>query len=481
MTSASSLEQLVPTRTSSPLKVSVLMPTYNEAENIVPLIDAIYAQVPDVHELIVVDDNSPDGTAALVEAHAKKLPAGVVRIEKRTRDRGLTKSLKQGIKEATGNVVVWLDCDFSMPPEVIPQLLSCIQQGYDVAVGSRFVRGGRFKENTQGTPDSALAVFLSRVMNYSIQLLLVHSFKDYTSGFIAVRKEVLDAVPLEGNYGEYFIGLMFRAIRKGYRVIELPYVCVPRQRGESKTGQNLGQYLRLGSRYVTTALGLRWEALKKRALPLKPFYATEPLKAGESISITPMSADHVPLVSGLHHQVLDQTFNSRLGIPFLEDLYGSLLSDPATKAWVAVKEGEILGFVCATQDVAKTERHIQRSVYWRNQVVALLHVLTQPRDLRDFLSHKSLMRYVRRFGQPYPTILTFGVAPRAQGAGVASRLMNEVLSSFKHAKIAKLYVDTLQDNSRALAFYQKKMGFERIGQSGPNVVLAKALKEEVRS
>src|SRR5262249_15375374 len=144
-----------------------------------------------------------------------------VRVLERMKDPGLTNSLKDGIAASTGKMVVWMDCDFSMPPALIPQLLTSLSDGYDIAVGSRFVRGGSFKQNTEGTPDSPLAVFLSRVMNYSIQILLDHSFKDYTSGFIAIRRHVLEAIPLRGDYGEYFIDLMYRAIHKGYKAVEI--------------------------------------------------------------------------------------------------------------------------------------------------------------------------------------------------------------------------------------------------------------------
>jgi dolichol-phosphate mannosyltransferase len=262
-----------PIRIRTTFSVSVILPTYNEAENIVPLIEALWPQLPADSEIIVVDDNSPDGTANLAIAWAARHPNCRLLVERRLQDRGLTRSLTHGIQLASGDVVVWMDCDFSMPTQLIPQLLRCLEHGFDIAVGSRFVRGGRFKEKTEGTPDSALAVFLSRLMNYSIQFLLDHSFKDYTSGFIAVRREVLETIPLKGNYGEYFIDLIFHALRRSFRIIEVPYVCLPRERGVSKTGQHLWQYIRLGVRYVGAAFRLRLEAALRGPQPrpdLKP-------------------------------------------------------------------------------------------------------------------------------------------------------------------------------------------------------------------
>ena len=455
------------------MKVSVILPTLNEAENIIPLIEAILTEVPAVHEIIVVDDNSPDGTADLVQQFSQNRADRRVRAEKRLSNHGLTQSLRDGIQGSRGNVIVWMDCDFSMPPFVIPKLLRCIEQGYDIAVGSRFVRGGRFKEKTEGTPDSQLAVWLSRLMNYSIQLLLDHSFKDYTSGFIAIRRDIFNEILLRGNYGEYFIDLMFEAIRRGFRIIEVPYVCLPRQKGVSKTGQSLFQYLRLGSRYVRTALRLRWNALFSRVT--RPRDAQEIIPVAKtSIHIVGMGSEHVPLAAGLHHRVLYQTLNSRLGIPFLEDLYGSLLLDPQARAWVATQEDRIIGFLSATLDTRTTQRHIMRSLYWRDRIIAGIHILTSVRELRDYISHQRLMRYSRRFGMKYPCILTMGIVPEAQGSGIALRMIEEADAFFSVSGHSSYYVDTLVSNHRALSFY-KKAGFQQIGVCAGNVLLKKTL------
>jgi len=90
-------------------------------------------------------------------------------------------------------------------------------------------------------------------------LVLAWSIKDYTSGFILGRKEVFDKIDLRGDYGEYCIDLLYRAKRAGYTILELPYLCVPRQVGESKTATNLWGYLRRGVNYVTTIFRLRFK------------------------------------------------------------------------------------------------------------------------------------------------------------------------------------------------------------------------------
>src|SRR4029077_373020 len=98
-------------------------------------------------EIVVVDDHSPDGTSGLIQNLIATGSVPGLRLETRLTDRGLTKSIQHGIDVAKGEIIVWLDCDFSMPPPMIPLLLTKIDEGYDIAVGSRFVDGGKFKES----------------------------------------------------------------------------------------------------------------------------------------------------------------------------------------------------------------------------------------------------------------------------------------------------------------------------------------------
>lgn len=449
--------------------VSVLLPTYNEAENIVPLIDALRPLLPEASEIVVMDDNSPDGTADLVRAHSQTLNDPRIRVIQRLHHRGLTNSLREGIQSTHGKVVVWMDCDFSMPPEVIPVLLSNLDEGFHAVVGSRFVRGGSFKQHTEGTPDSALAVFLSRAMNVAIQLFLDHSFKDYTSGFIAIRREVLDDVPLRGDYGEYFIDLIFRALRKGYRVLEVPYTCIPRQRGVSKTGQTLAQYLTLGTGYVLTALSLRLGALTHRAQP-KREAASVPVSAQQPIIIRPLDPSQLPNVAALHVKVLSQTLNSRLGVPFLMNLYGALLEDPLVKVWVALSGTRVVGFVSATTDLLTTDRRLLKNVSWRDRFFAAIHVLTRFSFFRDYLAHSALLQFAKSAAQPYATILTLGVSDSVQSRRIGSTLVKQVVDDFSMQGVAALHVDTMESNRPAEAFYEKKCTFQKVGKAGPNVI-----------
>lgn len=244
--------------------VSVILPTYNEAENIVPLIESVIQAVRACGvasvEVLVLDDDSPDQTWHA--AQAALADGAELRIVKRTAQHGLTASIREGITLAKHPVVVWLDCDFSHPPARIPQLLFMIDQGFDVAVNSRYTVGGGEDRTGKG---GAIQLFLSHLLNWTVRFMLRPSFSDYTSGFVAARREVLSAVPLRGDYGEYFVDFIYRVLRRReYRVCELPFVAPPRRAGESKTGQNLLDYWHRGRKYLAAVLKLRGEVLLRR-------------------------------------------------------------------------------------------------------------------------------------------------------------------------------------------------------------------------
>jgi dolichol-phosphate mannosyltransferase len=238
--------------------VSIVMPTYNEAGNVGDLILESVACVRDAGvrdvEVIVVDDDSPDQTWKV--AMEIRCPDARVRVIRRLQEHGLTASLNEGIAASTGEVVVWLDCDFSQHPDRIPQMLYMIRQGFDVAVNSRYVLGGGEARSGKG---GALQLFLSKRLNVVLRFLLMGSFHDYTSGFIAVRREVFREISLRGDYGEYFIDFMYRVLRDSrYRVCELPYIMQPRRSGESKTGSNFLQFMLRGRKYLLTILRLKF-------------------------------------------------------------------------------------------------------------------------------------------------------------------------------------------------------------------------------
>lgn len=238
--------------------VSLIMPTYNESGNVTDLIkDSARAirsyGVQDV-EILVVDDDSPDLTWKL--AQEVVCPEAEVRIIRRMKNHGLTASLNEGIAAARHEIIVWFDCDFSQPPERIPQLLYMLDQGYDVAVNSRYVLGGGESRTGKG---GELQLYLSKKLNSLLRVLLDGSFHDYTSGFIAIRHDILREQTLRGDYGEYFIDLMYRLLKDGrWKICELPYVMQPRRSGQSKTGSNLFDFMRRGRLYLLMIIKLRF-------------------------------------------------------------------------------------------------------------------------------------------------------------------------------------------------------------------------------
>jgi dolichol-phosphate mannosyltransferase len=239
--------------------VCTVLPTYNERDNIAPLVRGILDGAITPHIVLVVDDNSPDGTWQVVqELQALYNCSGRTRLilHRRIGEKGLTSAIQRGIDLAVytlrADVVTWMDCDLSMPPEAVPQLVrTLLLEDADIVVGSRWIRGG------DDVAHGVMARTLSLVINGFAMLMLSRHIHDYTSGFIAARTQVFRQLRLQGDYGEYCIDLLARAAQRGYRVVETPYRCVPRTAGESKTGANLWDYLVKGRKYVATIWRLR--------------------------------------------------------------------------------------------------------------------------------------------------------------------------------------------------------------------------------
>ncbi|MBI2011735.1 glycosyltransferase [Candidatus Daviesbacteria bacterium] len=245
--------------------VSIILPTFNEKDNIISLIKTLEKEVKFKNEIIVVDDSSPDGTSDEVNKYIKRNNKRSIKVILRKKNRGLTNSLKDGIKASKGDTVAWMDADFSMPPKILNLLIKKTEEGFDIAVGSRFIKGGKIKK--AGKKDSLAAIVLSRLMNFTIQFLLGRHFRDYTSGFVAAKREVFNKITLRGDYGEYFIDFIYKAFIFKFTVIELPYVCLPRRKGESKTGSNLWQYSKRGIKYIFLTFRLLYERYILKKFP----------------------------------------------------------------------------------------------------------------------------------------------------------------------------------------------------------------------
>jgi len=231
-------------------KISIVLPTYNEKDNIVDLIRAIQKSFNNAVEIIVVDDDSPDKTWQEVE----KIADENIRLLRRLNQRCLTTAISDGIAISKGEVIGWMDCDFSMPPEMLPTMVKNAD-AYDVVIGSRYIKGGKDARNTP------VGIIGSILINYFAKYFLNSSITDYTTGFVVAKRKVLEDIDLKGDYGEYCIDFLYRALKKGYKIKELPYYCIPRKFGESKTAPTLSKYLKRGIGYIKTILRLRFQRI----------------------------------------------------------------------------------------------------------------------------------------------------------------------------------------------------------------------------
>ena len=209
-----------------------MVPTYNEAASLPLLAQRLGAALGGRDwELVVVDDGSPDGTADIAERLAPGLP---VRVLRRAAKSGLASAVMAGFREARGDLLVVMDADLSHPPEVVPALVDAVVGGADLAVGSRYVRGG-------GTLDWPLRRrIVSRVACLLGNLLV--PVRDATSGFFALRREAIDGVRL--NAIGFKIGFEVIARGRFRKIVEVPYVFRDREHGASKFGRReIVQYL----------------------------------------------------------------------------------------------------------------------------------------------------------------------------------------------------------------------------------------------
>jgi dolichol-phosphate mannosyltransferase len=213
----------------------VCLPTYDERENLGPIVAAILAATPDV-DVLVIDDSSPDGTGQLADELAAREPR--VRVLHRARKEGLGKAYLAGFAWALARgyaLVLEMDADFSHDPAYLPVMLERARDA-DLVLGSRYVQGG-------GTVNWGVGrKILSRGGSLYARTLLGLEVRDLTGGFKCFRREVLEAIDLDSvectGYA-FQIELTYRAARRGFRVAEVPIVFVDRRVGHSKMSKRI--------------------------------------------------------------------------------------------------------------------------------------------------------------------------------------------------------------------------------------------------
>ncbi len=222
--------------------LSIVLPTYNESQNIAKMLDSIAEALPadTAAEIIVVDDNSPDGTGDIAAQHAKNISNKKVRIEviRRPGKMGLSSAILAGVQSAAGEIVVVMDGDFSHPPQTISHMLEELQDPKcDIVVASRYVKGG----SVIGWP------FKRRLMSKSAtkiaQVGLGIEVKDPMSGFFAFRRRIIEGVKFDAIGYKMLLEILVKA--KGARVKEVPYTFTNRRAGASKLDSSvMFDYLR---------------------------------------------------------------------------------------------------------------------------------------------------------------------------------------------------------------------------------------------
>ena len=218
-------------------RIWIIVPTYNELDNVGPISDAILETIPEAH-LLFVDDGSPDGTGELADELARKRPA--IAVLHRQAKQGLGRAYVAAFHDVLAreaDIVVQIDADFSHPVRFLPSMLEPLQSGRaDLVLGSRYVKGGQIPRW------NILRRIVSRGGSIFAGVVLLLPFRDLTGGFKAWRASALGQIDLDrlhaGGYA-FQIETTFRARQAGARIVEVPITFEERRAGQSKMSMNI--------------------------------------------------------------------------------------------------------------------------------------------------------------------------------------------------------------------------------------------------
>jgi dolichol-phosphate mannosyltransferase len=240
-----------------PTRALVCVPTYNERDNVEALVRALGEVIDTARDgVLVIDDGSPDGTGEIADRLAGELPW--LEVLHRAKKEGIGRAYLAGFEQALATdaqLVLEMDCDFSHDPQDVRRLVAACEDGADLALGSRWIDGG-------GTENwGLLRRIVSRGGSLYARTVLGVGVRDLTGGFKCFRRTVLETIDLDAiaarGYGFQIEGT-YRALRAGFRVVEIPIVFVDRRVGESKMS---GRIVLEAMRQVPA---LRWRALRGR-------------------------------------------------------------------------------------------------------------------------------------------------------------------------------------------------------------------------
>ena len=235
------------------MSYSVILPTLNEKEHIIELIKAISKIFIDSntnYEIIVVDDDSTDGTKEELKNFENKLDNLRI-ILRQNQKRSLPQSINDGVAISNHQYLIWLDADFQHPPEYIKRFIE-LSQKHKVIVCSRFLQDSkRYFNNDRNNKDynENQSVFFNKLCNKFI----FKDISDFTSGFICINKKLLMQHKLKGYYGDYFLNLIYFLKSKKIKILEIPFTDHRRKSGFSKTVVRLNlKYIYTCFRYLLT-------------------------------------------------------------------------------------------------------------------------------------------------------------------------------------------------------------------------------------
>jgi dolichol-phosphate mannosyltransferase len=222
----------------------VIIPTYNEIENIERMVRSVFS-LPEPFELLIVDDGSPDGTGEKVRQLQSEFP-GKLHLETRSGKLGLGTAYILGFKWALARnyqFVFEMDCDFSHDPADLIRLLDACKKKADVAVGSRYSNGGKVKNWPLGR------ILMSYFASVYVRMILWLPVTDTTAGFKCYKRKVLESIDLDKvkftGYA-FQIEMKYRAYRKGFKIVEVPIMFTDRVAGQSKMSTRIFKEAFLG-------------------------------------------------------------------------------------------------------------------------------------------------------------------------------------------------------------------------------------------
>ena len=228
------------------MEISIILPTYNERDNIVRLVETIKKlNLEQTFEILIIDDNSPDGTYQFSKDNLSNEKN--VKIILRKNIRGLAFSIKEGIEKSTGEHIIVMDTDFTHDPILIKKMIS-LSSKYEIISGSRYVSGGYMENQLHGK--------LSYYYNIMLKFILKTKINDNLGGYFLIKRDLLNKLEFDKifyGYGDYFFRLLYFSKNKNAKIIEIPAVYKQRIYGKSKSN-----FLAMLFKYFYAAVKLRF-------------------------------------------------------------------------------------------------------------------------------------------------------------------------------------------------------------------------------